>query len=182
MQTAPAPTDAWSSAALALAPAAADAMGETDLVATLRAMKLPHVSAALRSLAVEAGDGPAGNILRQMHDTLGLAPDAMRGRLGIRPAAVAGHVEIEQIAVGDAVLSLRAETGAEHATFEVEQTSGGSPATVLLEPWIPARRLTGARVDETSAQLDAVPEASGLRVKVQLVADRPRRLELRYER
>lgn len=182
MRTAPVASDAWSAAALALAPAAAEAMGATDVMANLRARKLPDVSATLRELAAEACDIPPGMVLHLMHDRLGVAPDAMRGRIGIRPMSVAGRVDVEQLVVGDAMLSYHAETSADRATFEVEQTRGGSPVTVLLEPRIPARRLMSALVDETSAELDAVPEDSDLRVKVQLVADRPRRLELRYER
>lgn len=182
MRAAPVASDAWSAAALGLAPVAAEAMGATEVMAQLRAGKLPGVSDALRELAAEASGIPAGRVLQLMHDQLGVAPDAMRGRIGIRPMRVAGRIDVERLVVSDAMLSFHAETRVDRATFEVEQTSGGSPVTVLLEPRIPARRLMSALVDETSAELDAVPEDSDLRVKVQLVADRPRRLELRYER
>ncbi|HEX6588244.1 MAG TPA: hypothetical protein VF039_04430 [Longimicrobiales bacterium] len=174
--------DAITSAALATAPAAAEALGATDVLGALRRQSSVHVVDAWRRLAHDADGSPAAAVLLAMHGVIGVAPDALRGRVAIRPATVAYDVTVEQIVVGDGVLAFRAEADAECATFEVEQTAGGTPLTLLLEPRVPGRRLRSARVDETAAQLDAFPEESDLRVKVQLVADRPRRLELRYER
>lgn len=174
--------DEWHDAALALAPATAEALGALDIAEQLRARRQPPVATVLQRLANAAHETPAGRVLHAMHATVGIAPDAARGRVAIHPLGIAPRIEFDQIAVGDGTLAYRAHVDAERAILEVEQTAGGSPLTVLLEPRVPGRRLRSARVDDTPAELDAVPEESELRVKVQLVADRPRRLELHYER
>lgn len=179
-------SDQWTRTAAALSATAAEAMGDGALLTALRTRTLPDARSALSSLAAEVMDNPVlrtgpGAVLHCIHRELGIVPDAPRGRIGLAPALAPGHISVDQVSVGNAVLRLSADCGPNGASIDVEQTSGGIPVTILLEPIIGAERLTSARVDRTPAELDATRDGSGLRVKVQLVADQPRRLELDYD-
>jgi hypothetical protein len=72
--------------------------------------------------------------------------------------------------------------GNEHASIELEQTSGATPFTAIVEPRVPAGRLRGALVEDTPADLDTARDDGGMTARVQLIIDRRRRLVLHFER
>jgi hypothetical protein len=55
------------------------------------------------------------------------------------------------------------------------------PLTVILEPKVPDRRLRQVEVDGSPATLDTRQDGDGVRVRVQLVIDQPRRLTIGFE-
>ena len=129
-------------------------------------------------------DVPSGcaRLIELVHGTLGVVPDAARARVRLGPRLSPGRSVVEQLVVGDAAIEMVAEVTEDSAAIEVEQTSGGTPFTGILEPRIPARRLRSAFVEATPADLESAADDDGLRARVQIVIDRRRRLVLHFER
>lgn len=123
----------------------------------------------------------AGRLLcRLAHGLLGLSPDAPSGRIRIAPALpahVAGFTA-KGIRVGDAALSLRYERDGPRHRLTLEPTRGRTPATVALEPSLPLASIGSARVDGAPAELDRATAGGRTRVRVQVVLDAPRTLEI----
>jgi hypothetical protein len=184
-------SDATARAALALAPAAAELMGDGTRGARLRAARLERPAEALVAVAndgVRAGEeseravSAAQDVLRTIHGTLGIEPDAPRGRIRLAPRLDGTEVRLSDLAVGDALLALRARMEEpRRAVIDIEQTSGPSPFTLVVEPWLSAGSLIRASVDGTAADLTSSAEEGGLRARVQLVADHARRVVLEVE-
>ncbi|HUF13310.1 MAG TPA: hypothetical protein VMN78_09435 [Longimicrobiales bacterium] len=178
---------AWRRAARALAPGLVELLGDAALGALLRDRGAPGPDLALRSLAQaaagsSAGAGAAAGILELLHGTLGIVPDAPRARLRLAPRMQHTTLQLARLTVGDATFALEAALlGETEARLRVEQTAGAAPYTVILEPWLRARRLASALVDGAPAQLDAAYGGDGLRPRVQLVADHPREVLLDLE-
>lgn len=141
----------------AIAPTATD-LGDAVLAARLLALA--------RQIGPAEIDGPARADAR--HDvqlvsdvaleTLGIDPDAARGRLRLRPRLD----EIDELAArnirfADGSVSIRAVRERDLLTIRVEQDAGSIPITLLLEPFV---RGTGpTTVDGQPA--DLVPQSVG---------------------
>ena len=182
----PAADDDWSRCALAFGPAAAEACDDPRLLERLRARPgtgLPPLERlALTRCRVAPAAASAGEVLRLMHGTLGVVPDAPRGRVRLGPDVATGSWTLEHLALGDATLSLRVEAReVGSVAITVDQTAGAMPLTAILEPRVPARRLRQVEVDGRPATLDARQDGDGLRVSVQLVIDQPRSLTIDFE-
>ena len=177
--TAEAETDAWSSAAIALAPYCEGAF-ET---AADRSGTGPDPATAIVRIA-EVTPGPAGaaELLTLLHGTLGVMPDATRARVRLAPVLTAGSTRLDQLVAGDATLFLTADVTPERATIELEQTHGATPYTGIVEPWLPGGRLREALIEDTRAELDSAADGEGIRTRVQLIIDRRRTLVLSFER
>lgn len=186
-------------AALSLAPAVAELMADRELSLRLRQAALPDAASALAALAegdaaarpgaprdAAAGTGSlrdaAAEVLGRIHGEAGVVPDAPRGRVRLGPRASEAGMHLTGLRVGDAVFSMRAVVASPgQAWIALEQTAGATPFTLIVEPWLRARRLIAASVDGVEAQLDSRVEAEGLRARVQLVADHERRILLEFE-
>lgn len=176
--------------ARALAPSAAELVGDAGIVTRLRAERLPAPAAALSELGrVTRADRERGNrastaaavVLGCVHGLLGVAPDAPRGRVRLAPVLGRERLRLARLAVGEARLSMDARLETGHALITVSQTQGPTPFSLVLEPWLPARRLRRASVDGVEGSVDAHPDGRGLRVGIQVVADHERRILLEFE-
>ena len=141
----------------AIAPTATD-LGEAVLAARLLALAR-HIDPA------EAGGSARADARHDVQlvtdvalETLGVDPDAARGRLRLRPRLD----EIDELAArnirfGDGSVSIRAVRERDVLTIRVEQDAGSIPITLLLEPFV---RETGpTTVDGQPA--DLVPQTAG---------------------
>jgi hypothetical protein len=111
---------------------------------------------------------------------LGLDPDAPSGRLRLAPR-LPSHLSAflaRHIRVGESEMELRYEREGTLHTLRLEPTRGRVPATVVLEPSLPAGALAAAWVDGVPADLDVSATGSRARFKVQLVVDAPRTVEV----
>lgn len=181
---------AGSRAALALAPIAAELAGDVDMAARLRAVALPEAAHALAELGRATAGGRASGhpiraaalALRCIHEELGIAPDAPRGRLRFAPTLDADGLRLHGLTVGEARFSMEAGWESGHgAIVTISQTHGPTPFSLVVEPWLPAGRLSSASVDGVAADIDAHPEGTGLRARVQVVADHERRIRFHTE-
>lgn len=114
------------------------------------------------------------------HGLLGLAPDAPSGRIRVAPCFPA-HVaafRVGGIRVGQASLELAYEREGRLHRLRVAPTGGRVPVTAVLEPSFPGAGMEAARVDGLPAELEAATRAGRTRVRVQLVLDAPRVLEV----
>jgi hypothetical protein len=155
---------------------AATDFGDTTLAATLarRARAEPGADAA----AVAAVDhGPAGIVLTTAR-LFGPDPDAFRGRITLRPnPADHAGIEARNLRFADGSLSLTVERTRDALSCTIEQETGATPFTVLLEPVVD--RVDSAEVDGRPARLDVRPVPGGVTAPVQLVLDDVRTVVLR---
>jgi hypothetical protein len=170
-------------------------LGDAQLAATLlararaartRAAELPAHAAARRVAEASGhtrtdayGDDPAARMLRFVHRTLGVQPDATRLRLRLRPQPVGAAVlEVRDLAFADALVALTVALEGDIVTCRLEQESGAIPATAILELVAPGEAVE-AEVDGRRAELTPRRDEDGLVVPVQLVLDAPRTVVLR---
>jgi len=85
------------------------------------------------------------------------------------------------IRVGESEMEVRYEREGTLHTLRLEPTRGRVPATVALEPSVPAGAVAAAWVDGVPADLDVSATGSRARFKVQLVLDAPRTVEVEAE-
>jgi hypothetical protein len=121
---------------------------------------------------------------------LGVQPDAAYGRLRLAPQ-LPGHLTsfgFSGLRVGDATVGaeMSRQTGPsdDHETtdagvreiveWQLRQTAGGAPVTWIFEPTLPLRSVERVFVDGQPAELDVSPAPGGVRVKVQVPAERER--------
>ena len=121
---------------------------------------------------------------------LGVEPDAAYGRLRLAPQLPA-HLtsfQFSGLRVGDATVGAAlsrhsgvptgpkddAEGGLEVVEWRLRQTAGGAPITWIFEPTLPLQSVEHVSVDGQPAELDVSPTPGGLRVKVQVPAERER--------
>lgn len=156
---------------IALQRAATD-FGDTALAATLaRRARVEPAAAALPDV------GPAGVVLATAR-LFGPEPDAFRGRITLRPNA-ADHtsIAVRDLRFADGSLSLTVERTRDALSCTIEQESGATPFTVLLEPVVD--KVDSAEVDGRPARLDVRPVPGGFTAPVQLVLDDVRNVVLR---
>jgi hypothetical protein len=133
-----------------------------------------------RAAAEDWVAGWAATRVLRLVDSLGLEPDAPRGRLTMRPR-LAGEdpdFQVRNLRVGGAVLDLACIREGNTIRFTLDPTRGMPPLQVAFEPRVAGTALERARVDGAAADLDPVREAELLSVPVQLVLDHPRTVEL----
>ncbi len=113
-----------------------------------------------------------------VYGLLGAEPDACVHRLRLRPQIPASwdRLDVRRLRVGDAHVSLSYRRDRGRHTFDLAQTQGGVPLTVVFEPALPGGRLAAVFVDGTTADLEARPFGERTLVPVQLVLDAPRRV------
>lgn len=178
----------------AIAPTATD-LGEAVLAARLLAL-------ARQIEGAQTGRNQPGDTrgdVRVVSDaainTLGIDPDAARGRLRLRPRLDEfDDLAARNIRFSDGSVSISAVRERDVLTIRVEQDAGSIPITLLLEPFV--RRTGPATVDGQPADLlpqtagaepprpvsatqragPAVGTASGTIIPVQLVLDEVRTL------
>lgn len=156
-----APVPAWRDAPVATASPRTGDPG----TAVGPAAPLPVRSAAVRVL--------------RLASTLGVVPDAPRGRLELRPRLDRWtRFRLEGLRVGDAVVALSYVREATVARFTVTQTRGAPPLQLVLAPLVAATSVAEARVDGAPARLAPQPVGSLWKVPVQLVLDRDRTVEV----
>lgn len=131
---------------------------------------LPPRSAALFLCAVALG-------------LVGTSPDATRDRMVLRPRLAADLLPFSarRIRAADALFDLTVTMDAERWVALIEQSAGGVPLQVVLQAWLASPAYREIRVDGRIADLDAVPLDGGWVLPVQLVPDRPRRVEVVLE-
>jgi hypothetical protein len=112
-------------------------------------------------------------LLRLARHDLGLEPDAPRHRLRLRPRLVGDRLAVRDIGFADGTLDLVLHRDGKLLRCRVSQQSGAIPATVILEPVLPALPST-ASVDGTPADLVPRREGHDLVLPVQLVLDAER--------
>jgi hypothetical protein len=115
--------------------------------------------------------GAAYAVLRFVHGTLGAEPDAARHRLTLAPRPL--PLMVDELAFGDATITVGIETDTLRTVLHIDQQSGAIPITLLLQPVLTAApaRVT---IDGHPAQLRPRATASGVMVPVQLLLDAPR--------
>lgn len=155
----------------------------TEFAAVATDLGDPQLAARLLGIArtTAAGPLPIENDpdCHLIHDiafrTLGLEPDAARGRLRLRPRLNGlEEIRVRNIRFGDGSVSLSAARSAGRLTVRVEQEAGAIPLTVLLEPFV--RGHARAVVDGQPADLEARVVTGGTILPVQLVLDDARTL------
>lgn len=111
---------------------------------------------------------------------VGASPDATRDRMVLRPRLAPDLLPFSarRIGVADATFDLTVIVDAERWVATVEQAAGGVPLQLVLQAWIASPAYREIRVDGRPAELDAVPMDGGWVLPVQLVPDRPRRVEV----
>lgn len=125
-----------------------------------------------------ARDPHAATVCNIAFDTLGIEPDATRGRLRLRPRLDRfDQLATRHIRFGDASIDLTATSDAGELVVQVEQTAGAIPITVLLEPYV--RHAGSSTVDGHAADLSPQVLADGTILPVQLVLDESRTLVVR---
>ncbi|MBR9989888.1 MAG: hypothetical protein KFH98_09045 [Gemmatimonadetes bacterium] len=197
LQLAPVATD------LGDAPLAARLLGSARLIGGAAHPEVPTGGAPDGPVAVSApahaaitsADADATLILDVVSGTLGIEPDAARGRLRLRPRLDRlDELDVRQIRFGDGSVSLSAvftagptsggpdtvDRGGDRLVIRVEQEAGSMPMTVLLEPFV--RRVGTATVDGRPADLAPQSVAGAVTVPVQLVLDEARTLVLSVPR
>lgn len=148
--------------------------------------------------SIRSADDDATLIREVVSGTLGIEPDAARGRLRLRPRLDRlAELDVRQVRFGDGSVSLSAvftggsitggtgpttgdalDRGKHRLVIRVEQESGSIPVTVLLEPFV--RGVGAAAVDGRPADLVPQRVPGGLIVPVQLVLDEARTLVLSF--
>lgn len=157
-------------ACVELAPVATD-LGDSRLAARLLGTARTSAAATL-----PRDDDSATALVRDVaFTTIGLEPDAARGRLRLRPRlSTITELRARNIRFGDASISLWASRTGARLTVRIEQDAGSIPITVLLEPFV--RGHAAATVDGSAAELQPQLVHGGTILPVQLVLDEPRTL------
>lgn len=178
---------------LELAPVATD-VGDVQLAARLHGIARSLAQARPNSAGLpnrgmgEAAPDDVRLVLRIAFDTLGIEPDAAKGRLRLRPrldgaaksffgmsASEPGTgVRVRNIRFSDGSVRFDAVRDDDALTIRVEQVAGSIPMTVLLEPFVAAPG--AATVDGVSADLVPQSVEGGIILPVQLVLDDTRTL------
>jgi hypothetical protein len=156
-----------------LAPVATD-LGEVQLAA-----RLHGIARALDACPLP-GDADADTVMvgDVAFNTIGIDPDAARGRLRLRPRLdLLNELHVRRIRFGDGSVSLLAERRDAALSIHVEQDTGSIPITVLLEPFL--TEPGSAMVDGRPAELIPRSVDGGLILPVQLVLDERRTLLVR---
>jgi hypothetical protein len=100
------------------------------------------------------GDASAERVCDVAFGTLGIEPDAARGRLRLRPRLDRlDELHARHIRFGDGSVSLQAERTDAAVTIRIEQIAGSIPITALLEPFV--LRPQSASVDGHPADIAA---------------------------
>lgn len=136
-------------------------------------------AAAPSGLQVDPSD-PVSTVTRVLGGLLAPEPDASRGRLEIRPRALESwdRFEVRRLAVGPSAVDVVYEREGTRHRFEVSQTRGPTPVTLVLAPELRGENVVAVRVDRKPADLDVESAGGRCRVPVQLVLDHPRTLEV----
>jgi hypothetical protein len=183
-------TDAWlrSATAIELQRTAAD-LGDPTLAAALHrhardssGQAQPAGWYAPAGTAMSEAAAAARAVLRFVHDTLGVEPDATRHRLRLSPLLRSGaDLNVRDLRFGDGAVALIARGapagGMIRFTIDVWQDSGAIPMTVLLEPRLPGT-VRGSSVDGRPAELTARAAGGCTVLPVQLVLDDRRTLQV----
>jgi hypothetical protein len=161
--------------AIELAPLATD-LGDVQLAARL------HRIGSTSTAQLDHGDDPdAATIRRIAFHTLGLEPDAVRGRLRLRPRLDLVHdLDAHDIRFADGAVSISATVRPDAIEVRVVQDAGAIPLTVLLEPYVAPDAIEAltAIVDGQAAALAPRALDDGTILPVQLVLDEARTLRL----
>lgn len=114
-------------------------------------------------------------------NTLGIQPDAEKGRIVIAPWLPDDWetTTVENIAVDDARITMRYEPNQDAVKFSFRQESGAYPIRLIFEPAIP-QRIAHVFVDGTLASLIARTEGGRTRFPIQIMLDADR--EVVFER
>lgn len=151
-----------------LAPVATD-LGDVQLAARLHGIAR---TAETAPIPVE-GAADALVIRDAAFHTIGIDPDAARGRLRLRPRLDRmDELRVRGIRFGDGSISLSADRSDSMLTIRVQQDAGSIPVTVLLEPFL--LEPGSATMDGQPAELVAQNVADGTILPVQLVLDETR--------
>ena len=148
----------------------------TDLGDPQLAARLLGIARATAAEPWPVGNDPESALIHHVaFRTLGLEPDAARGRLRLRPRLdELQQIRARNIRFGDGNVSLSAVRADGRLTLRVEQEAGAIPVTVLLEPFVlGAGRAT---IDGQPADLESQIVAGGTILPVQLVLDDARTL------
>jgi hypothetical protein len=157
-----------------LAPVATD-LGDVQLAARLHGIARTSDATALPPDEDGAAADAAAVVRGIAFDTIGIDPDAARGRLRLRPRLDRlDELIVRGIRFGDGSVSLRAGWADEVLSIRVQQDAGGLPITVLLEPFLAGPG--AAMVDGRPADLVAQSVDRGTILPVQLVLDEERTL------
>jgi hypothetical protein len=119
-------------------------------------------------------------ILRLVRHHVGIEPDAPRHRIRLRPRLAGDRLAVRDIGFADGTLDLLLHRDGNSLRCRVAQQSGAIPATVILEPVLPAAPLA-ARVDGAPADLAPRREGGDLVLPVQLVLDAERCFDIRLD-
>ena len=155
--------------ALELAPLATD-LGHAQLAARL----IGSARTADEPALPPSADNAAATIRTIVCESLGIEPDAVRGRLRLRPRLdLLADLDVRSIPFGDGSVDLAATIRGRTMEIRAEQGAGGVPFTLLLEPVIPSRFAFALRatVDGQPADLETRTVGSEVIVPVQLVLD-----------
>ena len=122
-------------------------------------------------------------LLKALHDTLGLRPDASYGRAGVAPHCrnLTGF-SVEDLRIGTSQFTLTYRRGAGRHRFEARQTWGVVPVMLVLEPWLPVPADAPATVDGQPGEPGREPEDGGTRIRLQMPLEAERSLEIGTER
>lgn len=111
-----------------------------------------------------------------VYGMLGVVPDAPYGRVRIAPQfpQTWRHARVTNLRVGDARIMVRYQRSGHMHTYNIEQTAGSLPFTLIFEPAIPAAAIDRVVIDGRGAQLEEFRTGERTSVRVQLALDHAR--------
>ncbi|HEX2167692.1 MAG TPA: hypothetical protein VHG09_10715, partial [Longimicrobiales bacterium] len=126
----------------------------------------------------DLAEGDIALIRRIAFETIGIDPDASRGRLRLRPRLnQLDELHVRSIRFSDGSISLHADRTDDVLSIRVQQDAGSIPITLLLEPFV--NDPGPATVDGQPADLTPLAVHDGTILPVQLVLDEERTLTVR---
>ncbi|MEZ4417104.1 MAG: hypothetical protein R3E10_15230 [Gemmatimonadota bacterium] len=127
--------------------------------------------------------GQASDLVRAVHSSVGIRPDAPYARVGVAPHCPPdwNAFALEHLRVGTSEMRVRYRRTDRSHRFDCEQTWGVVPLTVVLEPWLPVPTTAAAHVDGSPGEPAREPEGGGSRIRLQMPLEAPRSLEIAVE-
>jgi hypothetical protein len=129
------------------------------------------------ALDIAPGLEQSAQLVRELRDLLGFAPDPEKQRVALAPKIPEQwtSLTVRNLPIGEAdTISLRYDRSGTTHMFVVAQESGAFPPRLIFEPAVPAQDVSSVTVDGVLADLNVRRAGDRTVVPVQLVLDHER--------